>query len=210
MFTANTVIIALTVLVSVVCFNNRDLFYRLSLNPYSIRHRNEWWRIVTHGFVHADYMHLFINMFVLWSFGRSVLYTFGNLAQNDLLRQPSAAFLALYLGGMIFSALPDVVQKKDDYRYNSIGASGAVSAVVFTVIFFAPWSKIYFMGILPIPSLLFGALYLWYSQYMSRRGGDNTNHMAHFWGAIFGLVFPLFIDARLFLHFLEAVCQVRF
>ena len=192
-----------------ICFNNRDLFYRLSLNPYSIRHRNEWWRIITHGLVHADYMHLFINMFVLWSFGRSVLYTFGNLQQSGLLKEPDIAFLLLYLGGMIFSSLPDIVQKKDDYRYNSIGASGAVSAVVFTVIFFAPWSKIYLMGIIPVPSILFGILYLWYSQYMNKRGGDNTNHMAHFWGAIFGLVFPLFIDAKLLLHFLEAVIHIR-
>ena len=99
--------------------------------------------------------------------------------------------------------LPDLVRRRNDPQYASIGASGAVSAVIFTSIFFNPWSKIYFFGILPIPGILFGILYVGYEQYMSRRPGDHINHNAHLFGALFGFVFPLLMEPSLWHVFVK-------
>lgn len=100
-----------------------------------------------------------------------------------------------------------MARHRNDPRYVSIGASGAVSAVVFASIFFNPWSKIYFFGILPIPGILFGALYVGYEQYLSRRGGDNVNHNAHLWGALYGFVFPLLLEPSLWHAFIRNLTQ---
>lgn len=194
--TTNTLIIIITIIVSMLCFRNRDLFYRLSLNPYNITRRNQWERVLTHAFVHADYMHLFINMLVLWSFGRQMEMVAGMLggARNYW-------FLALYIGGIIVSSIPDIIKYKDNPYYNSIGASGAVSAVVFSSIFITPWKSILLFGVIPIPSIIFGALYIWYENYSSRHSNDNINHNAHIWGAIYGFIFFGLMEPRLFLSF---------
>lgn len=194
--TTNTLIIIITIIVSMLCFRNRDLFYRLSLNPYNITRRNQWERVLTHAFVHADYMHLFINMLVLWSFGRQMEMVAGMLggARNYW-------FLALYIGGIIVSSIPDIIKYKDNPYYNSIGASGAVSAVVFSSIFITPWKSILLFGVIPIPSIIFGALYIWYENYSSRHSNDNINHNAHIWGAIYGFIFFGLMEPGLFLSF---------
>lgn len=194
--TTNTLIIIITIIVSMLCFRNRDLFYRLSLNPYNITRRNQWERVLTHAFVHADYMHLFINMLVLWSFGRQMEMVAGMLggARNYW-------FLALYIGGIIVSSIPDIIKYKDNPYYNSIGASGAVSAVVFSSIFITPWKSILLFGVIPIPSIIFGALYIWYENYSSRHSNDNINHNAHIWGAIYGFIFFGLMEPGLFQSF---------
>ncbi len=194
--TTNTLIIIITIIVSMLCFRNRDLFYRLSLNPYNITRRNQWERVLTHAFVHADYMHLFINMLVLWSFGRQMEMVAGMLggARNYW-------FLALYIGGIVVSSIPDIIKYKDNPYYNSIGASGAVSAVVFSSIFITPWKSILLFGVIPIPSIIFGALYIWYENYSSRHSNDNINHNAHIWGAIYGFIFFGLMEPGLFLSF---------
>ena len=194
--TTNTLIIIITIIVSMLCFRNRDLFYRLSLNPYNITRRNQWERVLTHAFVHADYMHLFINMLVLWSFGRQMEMIAGMLggARNYW-------FLALYIGGIVVSSIPDIIKYKDNPYYNSIGASGAVSAVVFSSIFITPWKSILLFGVIPIPSIIFGALYIWYENYSSRHSNDNINHNAHIWGAIYGFIFFGLMEPGLFLSF---------
>lgn len=193
------IIVAVTALISALSFRNRSMFYALSLNPYSIFRKNQWYRLITHGFVHADVMHLVINMLVLYSFGQYVEAFIGG---NN--------FLIMYFTALVFSSLKDLFTKKDSYLYNSIGASGAVSAVVFASILFAPWSKIYFMAILPIPSIIFGVLYIWYEQYAGRRSGDNINHSAHIWGAVYGLLFPIIVKPGLFMHFINALSHPSF
>ena len=87
---------------------------------------------------------------------------------------------------------------RNNPRYASIGASGAVSAVVFASIFFNPWSKIYLLGVIPIPGIIFGLLYIGYSSYMGRRQGDRINHFAHLFGALFGFLFPLLMNPSFF------------
>lgn len=203
------IIIGMTVVLSFVCFNNRDLWFKLSLSPYDVIHENQWYRVVSHAFVHGDYTHLFINMIVLWSFGSAVENTFNDLEGIGYIPNARVAFLLLYFGGTIFSSIPDVFKHKNNIHYRSIGASGAVSAVVFAFIFFAPWSKIYLMMLVPVPAVLFGAAYLWYSHYMSRRNRDNINHMAHFYGAVFGFIFPVILKPSLIHFFLVNVTKFQ-
>lgn len=195
------IIIAVTVGISAIAFNNQQILEKLLLSPYRIAHQKEYFRIVTHGFVHADWMHLLINMFVLWSFGNALQLWFNQLAIVNLISSPVLHILIIYLGGIIISSLSSIVKNKNNYYYKSVGASGAVSAIVFASIFFDPWQSLYLFAIIPIPGILFGAAYLWYSHYMSKKGGDNINHDAHFYGALFGLVYPVLIDPSLVTHF---------
>lgn len=192
-------IIAATFGVSLACFNRQDLFERLALKPERVVQKGEWWRILTHGFVHADWMHLLVNMFTFWSFGEYIEAAFGYLGFGKW------AFLLLYFGGMTAASVSDVIRYRQAPWYSSIGASGAVSAVLFAAIFLNPWDKILLFAVIPIPGILFGLLYLAYCQYMARQGGDNINHTAHFYGAVFGFVFPFLLEPRLlqafFSHF---------
>jgi membrane associated rhomboid family serine protease len=138
-------------------------------------------------------------MLVLFFFGRPVegflSYYFGNKA--------FAFFLLLYGGGILVSNLYALVKHRDNYYYNAVGASGAVSAVLFTFIFLNPWEKLYFFGLLPIPGILFAAGYLVYSWYMSKQESDHIAHDAHFLGALFGFVFPVLLKPSLFQHFIN-------
>lgn len=204
------ILIAITVIVSIICFSNRSLFYKLSLSPYNIVRKNEWYRLVTHAFLHADYTHLFINMLVLWSFGTSIERLFGSLFSQGHIENYNLNFLLLYFGAIIFSSIPDLLTKRNQYAYNSIGASGAVSAILFASIVFNPWNKILFFGILPIPSIIFGVLYVIYESYMDQRGSDNINHKAHLWGAIYGVVFLIAMEPKILSHFITELLNPRF
>ena len=190
-------LIIVTAAVSIACFNKYQLFERLSLKPYRVVQHQEWWRIITHGFVHADWIHLLVNMFTFWSFGGYIETTFEYLGFGKW------AFLTLYFGGMIAASISDIIRYRNAEWYTSIGASGAVSAVLFAAIFLNPWDKILLFAVIPIPGILFGVLYLAYCQYMARQGGDNINHNAHFYGAVFGFVFPILLEPRLFQMFLS-------
>lgn len=190
-------LIIVTAAVSIACFNKYQLFERLSLKPYRVVQHQEWWRIITHGFVHADWIHLLVNMFTFWSFGGYIETAFEYLGFGKW------AFLTLYFGGMIAASISDIIRYRNAEWYTSIGASGAVSAVLFAAIFLNPWDKILLFAVIPIPGILFGVLYLAYCQYMVRQGGDNINHNAHFYGAVFGFVFPILLEPRLFQMFLS-------
>jgi membrane associated rhomboid family serine protease len=182
------IIVIITSIISILSFYSDNLMSRLTFNPYQVYHRKEFWRLLTHGFLHADWVHLIVNMIVLYSFGKNV----------------EAWINQLTIGGIIVSTLPTLFKHRNNYMYNSVGASGAVSAIVFTSIFFSPLEKIYFFGAIPIPGIIFAIIYLVYSSYMSRRGKDNINHDAHFAGAIFGFIFPVFIDFDLVSHFIKS------
>ncbi|MDR0544140.1 MAG: rhomboid family intramembrane serine protease [Odoribacteraceae bacterium] len=193
--TYTTSILAVTALVSIACFNNERLFRRLAFSAYCVAHRGEAYRLLTHGFVHADWMHLFVNMFTFYSFGAYIEAAFFDLGDNGL------SFLLLYLGGMVIASCYDLLKRRDNSSYLSVGASGAVSAVLFSAIFLDPWSRIYLFAAIPIPGILFGVCYLFYCHYMARRGGDNINHNAHFYGALYGFIFPAFLDPHLINRF---------
>ncbi len=192
-------IIAITSVVSVIAFSNKEMFEKLKFNPYRINKDKEWYRILTHALLHANWMHLIINMFVLYSFGRAVemyfAYYFG--AKGTLL------YVVLYITAIIFSVLYSLNKQKDNIFYNAVGASGAVSAVVFTAIFFDPWNMLYFFGMIPIPGIVFGIGFLIFSYIMGKRDKGFIAHDVHFWGAIYGFVFPVLIKHQLILLFLH-------
>ncbi len=196
-------IVIITSIISILAFYSENLMSRLIFNPYQVTHRKELWRLLSHGFLHADWTHLIINMIVLYSFGRNVEAWINQLNIEGYVKLPILTYLLLYFGGIIISTLPTLIKQRNNYMYNSVGASGAVSAVVFTSIFFSPLDKIYFFGAIPIPGIIFAVIYLIYSSFMSRRGRDNINHDAHFAGAIFGFVFPVFIDFDMLSHFIN-------
>jgi len=197
------IIVIITVLTSVAAFRRQELFSRLDLSPVRIVHNKEYYRIFSHAFLHADYFHLGINMLVLYSFGRYVEQVFSQLETAGLIFSGPFFYILLYIISIALASVSTVSRYRNNESYSAVGASGAVSAVVFTYIFFAPLEKIYFYMVLPIPGILFGILYLVYSSYMSRRNNDNINHSAHFWGAVVGFVFPLLLEPSLFRVFLE-------
>lgn len=196
-------LIIITVIVSLLAFKDRNLMGKLLFTPYDVRHSNQWYRFITSGFIHADFMHLAINMFVFYSFGEAVenvyIVLFG--AKGKLL------FLALYIGAMIFADLASYVKHNDNRFFASLGASGAVSGVMFAFIFFAPWHGLTFIffPFVKIPAFILGILYLIYSSYMSKKGGDRINHDAHFYGAVFGFMFTILLKPDLFRSFLEQI-----
>lgn len=197
-------IIIITVIISLICFRSERLLSALAMSPYEVR-RGQWYRVITHMFVHGSMIHLAVNMLVLYSFGSHVESLFARMQSSAELANADLTFLLLYFLGGVVATLPDLFTKNKDTKFLSIGASGAVSAVVFTSIFFSPWSMLYLFGVVPIPGIVFGLAYLGYSYYMGRKGGTGINHNAHLWGALFGFIFPLFIDINFINHFLGAL-----
>ncbi len=190
-------IILITVVVSVLAFSNRDLFRRLVFNAYDIKHFKNTYRFLSYALIHGDWIHLLVNMMVLYSFGRIVEQYYGfYFGLKGVLY-----YLMLYVGGTALSTLPSYGKHKDDFSYTAVGASGAVSAVVFASIIFDPLNKIYiFLIPIGIPAIIFGILYLVYSWYMGKKNIDNIGHDAHFWGAIFGFVFTILLKPVLLIQ----------
>lgn len=199
------IIIAVTVAISILAFRSENLFERLQLNPYLVHHKSQLHRIITHGFLHADWIHLFVNMIVLYSFGSAVENRFDILESKGMISNATLHFLILYFIGMMISTSSTIKKYKDNYNYNAIGASGAVSAVVFAFIFFSPVNTLLLMGIIPIPAIIFGVLYLVYSQYMRKKSGGNVNHDAHFIGAVFGFIYPILLEPSLVKYFFSQI-----
>ena len=188
------ILIGLTVVISAYAWSKSELMDSWIMQPYRMaRSGGEWYRLLTSGFLHADWTHLFFNMFAFYSFGPVVLRTLVEGYGEGL---GTGLFLLLYLGGIILSDLPTYFQHRDDPGYRSLGASGGVSSVLFASILLFPVNNngggiIIFPIPIPIQPFLFGILYLAYSYYMARRRGDNINHDAHFYGALYGVVLLL-------------------
>ncbi|MCG8699421.1 MAG: rhomboid family intramembrane serine protease [Bacteroidales bacterium] len=194
-------ILAVTIIVSIIAMNNKALFYKLQFNAYQVVHRKQWYRLLSHGLIHAGWWHLAINMFVLWSFGTAAEGMLIELSNQGIIQFPILVFILLYVTALVVSSSISLVQHKDNHWYNAVGASGAVSAILYFSIFFQPMSKIYLYGALGIPGIIFGVLYVVYSQYMARKGEDNIGHEAHLLGAVYGFVFPLFMGLELFMEY---------
>ncbi len=183
----NTIILLVIGVISFSAFSNSTIFYRLQLNSWEVIHRKQYYRVVTHAFLHADWAHLLINLFVLYSFGNATTFYFNYYLGGF----SDVRFLIFFLTAIPISSLYSVIKYRNNPNYSAVGASGAVSAVVFASIFFEPYSPILLFAIIPIPGIVFGAVYLGYSAYMSRKQVDNIGHDAHLWGAIYGLLFPV-------------------
>jgi membrane associated rhomboid family serine protease len=195
-------IMILTAVTSIMAFNNPAMKGQALFYPYAIQARNEWYRFLTSGFIHADWLHLIVNMYVL--------YIFGKLLEDYFLpayfvEKGRLVYLLLYIGGMVAADLPSYFKHRNNAMFRSLGASGAVSAIVFASIVINPWQGGIGLLFLPItlPPIIFGVLYLIYTVYMSQRQSDNINHDAHLFGAVFGLVIPCLLDFRIFQSFID-------
>ncbi|ALO14695.1 rhomboid family intramembrane serine protease [Salinivirga cyanobacteriivorans] len=193
-------IIVITAVVSVYAFQRPEIMYRYNFSPYQVVKRKEYYRLFSHALLHVDWMHLIINMLVLYSFANVLIFFFNHYFA---FMPAGLLFLIFYVLAILASSLVSLFKQKDNYSYSAVGASGAVSAVVFACIFFAPLEKVLFFGVLPIPGIIFGIAYLAYSYYMGKKNVDNIGHDAHFWGAIFGFLFPLVLEPRLINVFLN-------
>lgn len=160
-----TIISVITIIVSIMGFRQEDLFYKLQLNPYQVFHKKDYHRIFTHALLHADWPHLIINILVFFSFGDALLAYFDYYFQS----MGTVMFIILYITSVAVSSLYSIIKNKNNPSYNAIGASGAVSAVVFASIFFDPWHKIGLFAVLPIPGIIFAVLYVGYSYYMGKK-----------------------------------------
>jgi membrane associated rhomboid family serine protease len=186
------ILIAANVIISVIGFSNRPFTEKAIMWPYLVKRENQYYRMISSGFLHADWMHLFFNMFTLFFFGANLeqLLNVYDLGGN-------ISYLALYFGALILSDVPSYLKHKDDYHYKSLGASGAVCAVVFAAIVFDPWSSIYLYGAIKISATLYAVLFIIYCVSMGRNSRDHVNHDAHLWGSVFGLIFTLILIAIL-------------
>jgi membrane associated rhomboid family serine protease len=202
------ILIAFTALISITAFRNQEWFSKLQFNAYQVYHRREVHRLLTHGFLHANWTHLIVNMLVLYFFGPIVEQIMRQILSDAVQGWSMLIFMFFYFAAIIVATLLSLYKNKDNVWYNSVGASGAVSAVIFFYIFFNPWEKIYFYGILPVPGIIMGVLYLVYGHYMSRKGTDNVNHDAHIVGALFGFIFPLFINYHLISVFVNKLLSI--
>ncbi|WP_428329712.1 rhomboid family intramembrane serine protease [Mucilaginibacter sp.] len=180
-------IFLLTVLTSVWAFYNDNAYSNMILHPYSVSRGQRVYTVITSGLIHNDWMHLFFNMLSYYFFAFRLETYLGHWQ-----------FGLLYLVSLILSDLPTVYKHKNDDWYHSLGASGAVSAVIFSFILFNPIDKMYIMPIpFGIPAVLFGVLYLVYCNYASKYSRDNINHDAHLFGALSGLLITIALNPHI-------------
>ncbi len=208
MISITLIITVVTVIISIIGFRNDHVIENLIFYPPAVTEKNQYYRFITSGFIHADLFHLIFNMFSFYSFSNGLvepkfIFYFGDYGR--------ALYLIMYLMALVVSLLPTYLKNKDNTSYRSLGASGAVSAVIFTGIIISPGMSllVYFI---PMPGFVFGILFLIISAYLDKRGGTNINHSAHMWGALFGVIF-IIVATKLYANvdiWTDFVDQIKF
>lgn len=178
-------IMAVTVGISLLAWQKPTWLDAMMMSPYRIDRKKEYWRFITSGFIHADFAHLFFNLFSFYFFGTQLEYIFGIIFPGF----GGEVFILFYLMAILVADLPTYFKQRNNPYFNSLGASGAVSAVIFAGIMFFPTEKIYLFGFVGIPGFIYAGLFTWYSIAMDRRGRDYVNHSAHLYGGLFGVLF---------------------
>ena len=202
------IIIILTVLVSWQAFNNPELKGKLLFVPSAVKEQGEFYRFLTHGFIHADFQHLLFNMYALYIFGTSVEFVFSEYLFGPMIGK--VAYLLFYLIAIVAASIPDYLRHQDNRMYASLGASGGVAAIIWPYVMLDPWNWFIFP---PLPAILLGIGYIAYSHYADKQGQSNVGHNAHLWGAIFGLVaytvLVLAFEPALMQYFLQELMTPR-
>jgi len=194
-------IIVLTVIISLWGFRDHSVFNRLCLYPYEMAAAGSgYFRFVSVGFVHADWGHLLFNMLTLWFFG-SVL-------EQQVFSE--VQYVLLYLSALVLSSAPEYRKQQQNPGYRACGASGAVSAVLFSLVLFQPWGVVYIKFIIPVYFVLFAVFYMLYSWYQSRNASDNIAHGVHLWGALYGIAYTLIVKPESFSIFLDKIMRPPF
>lgn len=200
------ILIIITVGISLYAWQNESLMHKWIFQPYAVQRDNSWYRFVTSGFLHADFTHLFFNMFTFYFFGGAVEYTF------QALFGPTTGilvYLLVYIGGIIVSDIPTFFKHRNDPPYRALGASGGVASVVFSSILFYPTQDICLYAVLCIPGFILGVLYLMYSYFSGKKMGDNINHDAHFYGAVYGFILSLVLVPQALPNFFSEIAGWR-
>ncbi|MCB0517624.1 MAG: rhomboid family intramembrane serine protease [Lewinellaceae bacterium] len=205
--TITLILIVVTAIISWQAFSNREMFYKFMHHPYEEVREKQYYRWLTSIFLHGSTMHLFINMFVLYQFGTIVEQYFLSLFGETMGR---LNFLLLYLLSGVFADIPTFYKHKDNQMFSSVGASGAVSGILFAYVIFDPWAMLLLFFIIPVPAIIAAVLYLGYSSYASRKGGDRIDHDAHFYGAVFGFLFTIALKPGLFNFFVAKLSELPF
>ncbi len=195
------VIMGLTALVSMAAWQRDSWMAAMMMSPSRIARHGEYWRFLSSGFIHADFTHLFFNLFSFYFFGSQLEYIFSVIFPG----YGPWVFLVFYLLGIIVADLPTFFKQKHNHYFNSLGASGAVSATIFAGIMFFPTEKIYLFGIVGIPGIIYAGLFTWYSIEMERRGRDFVNHSAHLYGGLFGVVFVTLTYPQVWISFVQQI-----
>ncbi|HOE58256.1 MAG: rhomboid family intramembrane serine protease [Bacteroidales bacterium] len=199
------IIIAITTPISIMAFYRPKFMDMLKFNAFHIYEANEGWRFITYGLVHANWLHLIINMYVLYNFGLLVESYFGYFFGG----KASYYYLMLYLGGLAISVVSAYQKNKGNIFYNAVGASGAISGIIFSAIIFNPFMSLRFIFIpISFPAILFGAAYLIYSWFMSKKGDSQIGHDAHFWGGVYGIVFTIVLKPALAINLFEQLTRI--
>lgn len=197
-FSITLLIIAFTTLVSYQGFQSYAYIDRLKHTPAREFEFKEYYRMLTSGFVHADWTHLIINMFVLYSFGNYIesfiTSEFGSVLGRVI-------YLILYLLNIVFANIPTTLRHRFNPAFSSIGASGAVSGIIFIFILLQPWSILYLFFIIPVPAIIAGIGYLIYSSWAANQGHGRLDHSAHFAGAIAGMLMIILLKKEILSHF---------
>lgn len=201
------VIIAITALISIAGFTSEDFVNKMILWPARMDSPAEYHRFVSAGFVHADFMHLAFNMFSLYLFGQGAEYILSLAGPLAVKRHYAGTLiLTMYVSGIIISSIPSFVKHRNNLYYRSLGASGAVAAIIFFCIYYMPWNEIGLVFLpFKIPGIVFGGLYLACEMYMARKGTGTVNHDAHMWGALYGLFFAFMADPTHGAYFVEMI-----
>lgn len=198
------ILIAITVGMTLYAWNRPAVMHRWMLNPSAIAGRNEYFRFLTSGFIHSNWMHLLFNMITFYFFGRNVENIFYNVFGSI----GSLIFVAFYIFAIVISDIPTFLKNRQNPYYNSLGASGGVSAVLFCSILYFPLATIY-LYFIPIPGFILGILYIFYSVKAGKSMGDNINHDAHLYGALFGIGFTILVDPGVVPAFFEQMLRFR-
>ena len=191
------VIFVITIITSLMAFSNENLYGKLILHPYNVSRGRYIYTVITSGLIHKDWMHLFFNMLSFYFFAFNLEPVLGHWQ-----------FAVLYIASLILSDMPSVLKHRENYNYYSLGASGAVSAVVFSAILYNPLGQMMILPIpVPIPAVIFGILYLVYCSYASKYSRDNINHDAHLYGALSGLMITIIFHPGILPGFFQQITE---